>query len=91
VAQAGAMVLSGTHVTNFAETYAEMETAGAARLIAGTQDLADRVADLLTDDVARTNCVAAAKDYAAAQTDKLDSIAERLITALGLRKGPPDA
>jgi len=91
VAQAGAMVLSGTHVTNFAETYAEMETAGAARLVAGTQDLADRVADLLSNDIARANGVASAKSYAAAQADKLDSIAERLITALRLRDRGPDA
>ncbi|MEM5542081.1 3-deoxy-D-manno-octulosonic acid transferase [Sulfitobacter sp. AS92] len=91
VAQAGAMVLSGTHVTNFAETYAEMETAGAARLVAGTQDLADRVADLLSNDIARANGGASAKSYAAAQADKLDSIAERLITALRLRERGPDA
>lgn len=90
VAQAGAMVLSGTHVANFAETYAEMEAAGAARLVAGTQDLADRVGDLLRNDIARASGVAAAKAYAAGQTDKLDSIAERLITALHLR-GDSDA
>ncbi len=91
VAQAGAMVLSGTHVTNFAETYAEMEAAGAARLVAGTQDLADRVADLLSNDIARASGVASAKSYAGAQTDKLDSIAERLITALRLRERGPHA
>ena len=90
VAQAGAMVLSGTHVANFAETYAEMEAEGAARLVAGTQDLADRVGALLRNDVARASGVAAAKAYAAGQTDKLDSIAERLITALRLR-GDSDA
>ena len=84
VAQAGAMVLSGTHVANFAETYAEMEAAGAARLVAGTQDLAERVADLLSNDIARAKGVASAKAYAEGQTDKLDSIAERLITALRL-------
>ena len=91
VAQAGAMVLSGTHVANFAETFAEMEAAGAARLVAGTQDLADRVADLLRNDIARASGVAASKTYAAGQTDKLDSIAERLITALRLREDSADA
>ncbi|MFG6582505.1 3-deoxy-D-manno-octulosonic acid transferase [Sulfitobacter sp. 1A12779] len=90
VAQAGAMVLSGTHVTNFAETYAEMEAEGAARLVAGTQDLADRVGVLLRNDIALASGVAAAKAYAAGQTDKLDSIAERLITALRLQ-GDSDA
>jgi 3-deoxy-D-manno-octulosonic-acid transferase len=91
VAQAGAMVLSGTHVANFAETYAEMEAAGAARLVAGTQDLAERVADLLSNDIARAKGVASAKAYAEAQTDKLDSIAERLITALRLAGTSGDA
>ena len=91
VAQAGAMVLSGTHVANFAETYAEMEAAGAARLVAGTQDLAERVADLLSNDIARAKGVASAKAYAEAQTDKLDSIAERLITALRLMGTSGDA
>ena len=91
VAQAGAMVLSGTHVANFAETFAEMEAAGAARLVAGTQDLADRVADLLRNDIARASGVAASKTYAAAQTDKLDCIAKRLIMALRLREDSADA
>jgi 3-deoxy-D-manno-octulosonic-acid transferase len=85
------MVLSGTHVANFAETFAEMEAAGAARLVAGTQDLADRVADLLRNDIARASGVAASKTYAAGQIDKLDSIAERLITALRLREDSADA
>ena len=91
VAQAGATVLSGTHVANFAETYAEMETAGAARLVAGTQDLADRVADLLSNDIARAKGVASATAYADGQADKLDSIAARLITALRLKKATSEA
>ncbi|NUH66220.1 3-deoxy-D-manno-octulosonic acid transferase [Sulfitobacter sp. S0837] len=91
VAQAGAFVLSGTHIANFAETYAEMEAAGAARLVAGTQDLAERVADLLSNDIARVKGVTAAKAFAEAQTDKLDGIAERLITALRLDRASSDA
>lgn len=91
VAQAGATVLSGTHVANFAETYAEMETAGAARLVAGTQDLADRVADLLSNYIARAKSVASATAYADGQADKLDSIAARLITALRLKKADSEA
>jgi len=91
VAQAGAMVLSGTHVANFAETYAEMEAAGAARLVAGTEDLAERVGDLLSNDIARAKGVASAKAYAEAQADKLDSIADRLISALRLDGASDDA
>lgn len=88
VAQAGAMVLSGTHVTNFAETYAVMETCGAARLIADGDDLADRVADLLADKDALQKARAAAAAYARDQTDLLDSITARLVKALELG---PDA
>lgn len=88
VAQAGAMVLSGTHVTNFAETYAVMETRGAARLIADGDDLADRVADLLADKDALQKARAAAAAYARDQTDLLDSITARLVKALELG---PDA
>ncbi len=91
VAQSGAFVLSGTHVANFAETYAEMETQGAARLVADGDDLAQRVGDLLSDDAARADACAAAAGFAAGQTDILDGIAARLITALGLGTGSADA
>ncbi|KIN64658.1 3-deoxy-D-manno-octulosonic-acid transferase [Sulfitobacter noctilucicola] len=84
VAQSGATVLSGTHVTNFAETYAAMEAAGAARLVADGADLAARVGHLLDDDTARAKACTAAQAFVAGQTDMLDSIAERLINALEL-------
>lgn len=85
VAQSGAAVLSGTHVANFAETFAEMETLGAARLIADADDLAAQVHHLLTDDAARQKAQDAARAFTEGQTDRLDSIADRLITALELR------
>lgn len=84
VAQAAATVLSGNHVFNFAETFAEMEAAGAARLVSGADDLADRLDLLLRDAGARTQAVAAATTFAKGETHKLDRIATRLITALGL-------
>tara|TARA_R110002049_G_scaffold23545_2_gene83250 strand:- start:64368 stop:65654 length:1287 start_codon:yes stop_codon:yes gene_type:complete len=84
VAQSGASVLSGTHVANFAETFAEMEMLGAARLVSGQDDLADRLAVLLGDDQARQAAADAAQKFAEGQADKLDSIAIRLIRALRL-------
>lgn len=84
VAQSGAMVLSGNHVFNFAETFAAMEQAGAARLVADSADLAQRVSDLLADDAARDRAIRAAHSFAQAETGKLDSIAARLISALRL-------
>lgn len=84
VAQSGATVLSGNHIANFAETYAEMEAAGAARLVADAEDLAERVDALWRDDHARKHAVDAARAFAQAQTDTLDSIAARLIKVLEL-------
>ncbi len=84
VAQSGAAVLSGTHVANFAETFAEMETLGAARLVSDADDLAEKVGMFLSDDAARAKACTAARTFADMQTDKLDSIAARLIKALDL-------
>ena len=84
VAQSGAVVLSGVHVANFAETFAEMEALGAARLVADGDDLAEKLDMWLSDDITRNAARAAAHDFATTQTDKLDSIATRLIKALGL-------
>ena len=86
VAQSGAAVLSGTQVTNFAETYSEMETLGASRFVNDAADLADRVDALLRDPALREKACAAAARFSAQQTDKLDGIAARLIKALGLNQ-----
>lgn len=85
VAQSGAAALSGTHVANFAETFAEMEALGAARLVSDGDDLAQKVDTLLSDDALRAKACAAARAFTHAQTDKLDGIAVRLIKALDLR------
>ena len=84
VAQSGAVALSGPHVTNFAETYAEMTDAGAAMIISDTAGLAATVDRLLTDDSARDTACAAARAFADSRSDQLDSIAQRLIAALEL-------
>ena len=84
VAQAGAAVLTGNHVAAFAETYALLETEGAARIIADGDDLAARVAVLLTDPDELAAMTSAAQRFTATQDDQLDAIATRLITALEL-------
>ncbi|MEP5732438.1 MAG: 3-deoxy-D-manno-octulosonic acid transferase [Sulfitobacter sp.] len=84
VAHAGASVLSGNHVANFAETFAEMETMGAARYVADAADLAAQVGALLADPAARAKSSTAAQQFIQKQTDQLDSIAARLIKALDL-------
>ncbi len=84
VAHSGAAILSGAHVSNFADSFARLEAMGAARLVADADDLAVRAQAWLSDENARRKACTAAKDFAAAQTDLLDSIAARLIKALGL-------
>ncbi|MBD3663597.1 glycosyltransferase N-terminal domain-containing protein [Sulfitobacter aestuariivivens] len=84
VAQAGAFALSGTHVTNFAETFDEMQVAGAARLVADTADLTTQIGNLLSNDQDRAMACKAAKAYSASKEDQLDQIAQQLITALEL-------
>jgi len=86
VAQSGASVLSGTHVANFAETYAEMESLGAARMIGGADDLVAQLDTLLTDAQARRSAMAAAVRFTEGQTDRLDMIADRLIAALEIAR-----
>jgi len=61
-----------------------LEAEGAARIIADGDDLAARVAQLLTNPDELTAMTSAAQRFVAAQDDQLDAIATRLITALEL-------
>lgn len=84
VVQAGAAVLSGPHVTNFAETYAEMQATGAARIVADAPALATAVSELLTQAPARKTALEGADAFVKDKSDILDSIAARLIHILKL-------
>jgi 3-deoxy-D-manno-octulosonic-acid transferase len=84
VAQSGAVVLSGPHVASFAETYEELCDLGAARIVATADELAHEITSLLQDDAARSTMLNAIKGFIHAQTGKLDSVAARLIKAVGL-------
>ena len=84
VAQSGAAIVSGPHVTNFAETFAALEDSGAAVTVGDAEALAGAVGGLLSDAAKLAATKAASEAYADAQTDKLDSIAARLIKALEL-------
>jgi 3-deoxy-D-manno-octulosonic-acid transferase len=84
VAQSGAAVLSGAHVAAFAETFAELEISGAAKIVANGDDLGAQVARWLDDPEDLKRAKAAAQDFIEARTDMLDSIAARLIASLGL-------
>lgn len=84
VAQAGGITIAGPHVTNFAETYAEMLETGAALAADDAQALTDHLTQLFADEAFRMSAGAAARSFADARTDQLDSIAMRLIKTLKL-------
>ena len=84
VAQSGGTVLSGNHVSNFAETFSAMEAVGAARIVADAEDLAAQVDMLLGDTHTREKAIKAAHSFASEQTGKLDTIATSLVNALDL-------
>lgn len=87
VAQAGAAVLSGTHVSAFAETYAQLETEGAAQFVEDGDDLTATLSKLLSNPEDLAKMTDAAKRFVAAQDDQLDGIAARLVSVLGLDAG----
>ncbi len=87
VAQAGAAVLSGTHVAAFAETYTQLEAEGAAHFVEDGDDLTATLANLLSTSHELTGMTDAAKRFVAAQDDQLDGIAARLVAVLGLEPG----
>ena len=84
VAQAGAITLFGPHVTNFAETFTEMEIAGAAFQVTDAKTLVAHVAHLLNDSDARSTGQKAARHLTVSKTDQMDKVAQHLINALNL-------
>lgn len=86
-AHAGSAVLHGPLYANFAETYAEMDAAGAAREVPDEAALASAVPELLTDAQALTAMRNAARAFAARQQDVLDDLTDTVCAALAL--GPP--
>ncbi len=83
-AQAGAAVLSGPHVTNFAETFAPLISLGGAMEVRDAADLARAANRWLTNADALEQAREAAAGFARAQTGALDQIIDRLSAALGL-------
>lgn len=88
VVQAGAAVLSGPHVTNFAETYADMKGKGAAQIVSDGPDLAQAVKELLTEHKFRAATLRAVDSIVQSRSDALNGIATRLILMLKLEDDP---
>lgn len=87
VAHAGAAILSGPHVQNFSETFAQMTARGAARLTGSApEDVAEAVAGWLGDGPARQAAIDAGRALCADQSEALARIAGQLTHALGLER-----
>jgi 3-deoxy-D-manno-octulosonic-acid transferase len=81
-AHAGTPVLSGPHVTNFAETFSALEAAGGATLIADANDLAVRANEWLVQPTTLEKASKAAAKFAKGQTGTLNEVAAQLVQAL---------
>lgn len=84
VAQAEAAVLSGPHVFNFAETYAELSRHNAVITVTSAEEIVRHISLLLDNPATREHAMAAARDAVQGKADQLDGIARRLIRALDL-------
>ena len=82
VVQAGIPVLSGAHVTNFAETFAELERFGGSQTISEAGDLARYARMWLDDAKALKHASDGAHAFMSAQQQGLEHIAQSLLDAL---------
>ncbi len=83
-AHAGAAVLHGPLYANFAEGYAQMDAAGAARQVADAGDLGAALQGLFAAPEVLRAKQQAAQQFAAAQDDQLAALAMTLCAALKL-------
>ncbi|HEX3920184.1 MAG TPA: glycosyltransferase N-terminal domain-containing protein [Caulobacteraceae bacterium] len=72
-ASLGVAVVSGRHVSNHAEVFAEMVAAGAATLAGDEMELTAQIAGLLADPAKRDAMAAASTAYAALQGQQMDA------------------
>jgi 3-deoxy-D-manno-octulosonic-acid transferase len=84
VASAGGAVISGPHVSNFAETYEAMERTGAARLAENSDEIAKAVLSYIDDTAALEAAKAAGLQFVARYSDKLDEMTTLLMDQLQL-------
>lgn len=84
-AYAGSAIVHGPLYANFAETYAQLDAAGAACEVDGPDALGDLLKRFLSDPDALDALREKARAFARAQDDVLDGFAETLSNALSLR------
>ncbi|MFT6025139.1 MAG: 3-deoxy-D-manno-octulosonic-acid transferase [Ascidiaceihabitans sp.] len=81
-AHMGAAVMSGVHITNFADAYASLEAKGGARLVTNADQIAEIAATWLRHPDALSTARMGASAFVADQSGTLDQVAKQLITAL---------
>lgn len=89
VAQAGKGVISGPEVFNFSETYDEMQRHGAVKYVKDANDIAVVVERLLASSETAEDAGRAARTFVRGKASQLNSIAQRLVTSLGLEAPHP--
>jgi 3-deoxy-D-manno-octulosonic-acid transferase len=88
-AQAGAGVLTGPGVQNFAETFAAMQTCGAAVQVTSARELENAVDNWLTNPPALDAARRAASEFVSRQDQALERVIDTLCQELDL--DPSDA
>lgn len=88
-ARLGCAILHGPHIFNFAETYAEMRSAGGAGLVRNDRELAAAVKRLLADETTRRAMADAAKG--AAELNAARVLADVVGALPAIRATRPDA
>jgi 3-deoxy-D-manno-octulosonic-acid transferase len=83
-AQAGAGVLTGPGVQNFAETFAAMQACGAAIQVTAARDLETALENWLTNPAALDTARQAASDFVGRQDQALDRVIDTLCQELHL-------
>ncbi|WP_245626805.1 3-deoxy-D-manno-octulosonic acid transferase [Aestuariivita boseongensis] len=87
VASAGGVVLSGPHVSNFAETYEAMERIGAARLVESSEEIAKAVQSFIEDPKALEAAKTAGHGFVSRYGDKLEEMVSLIMEKLNLNEG----
>lgn len=79
-ARLGNAVLTGTHISSFADTYMPMITFDAARRVLSPEEIGPLISDLLTDKPALTVLQKNAKTFAESRDAVLDHVWAQLVT-----------
>lgn len=86
-ARLGNAVLTGTHITSFADTYMPMFAFNAARRILVPTEIGPKVSDLFSDPVALRDLQSTAKAYASSRDAVLDYVWDQIAPLIAEQPG----